>query len=342
MRETTSRPPRLTIVIPTLNRAGLVGRAIDSALAQTYARIEVIVSNNGSTDDTRRLLDSYAGRPRLRVLHRDHTVPAAEHGNLLLEQARGEFFLGLSDDDWLEPDFATKVIELFDRHPDLSFVWTGCKIYYANTAMPAATGPEVERGTDFLAAFLAGERNVCWCACVTRSADLRRIGPIPPDVICGDMFYWTKLATRGTVGCVADPLSNYVNYRDGGDGVSLGTPVLNWAVDTQRWVGDMVSTIERANVDGTCAAALERNARYFVTRSVANQFVWRALRGERRWALLKSIRHVLPYLQSEDRTLWIRVAAGILAPKWLLRRRIVAAARRRARAAGVPRTSGGT
>src|SRR4051794_7881622 len=108
-----SRPPmaangvsmkrvRLTIAIPTLNRPRDVRRAIDSALAQTSSDIEVLVSNNGSTDDTRSVLDSYAD-PRLRVFHRDTTIPPAEHGNVLIAEARGEMFLGLSDDDYIEP-----------------------------------------------------------------------------------------------------------------------------------------------------------------------------------------------------------------------------------------------
>ncbi len=57
MTSDTRQSPRLTIVIPTVNRASLVGRALDSALAQTYDNLEIVVSNNGSTDGTRALLD---------------------------------------------------------------------------------------------------------------------------------------------------------------------------------------------------------------------------------------------------------------------------------------------
>ena len=324
--------PRLTIVIPTVNRASLVGRAIESALAQTYPSIEIIVSNNGSTDDTRQVLDRYAGSPRLRILHRDETIPATEHGNFLLDQAKGELFLGLSDDDWLEPDFAARVMDLFDRHPGLSFVWTGCFIHYGDVWTPAVTGPEVERGTDFLAAFLAGERNVCWCACVTRTRDLRRIGPIPDDVICGDMFYWTKIAATGDVGCVAKPVSHYVCYRDTGNGSAGGTPVLTWAADARRWVQDIVATCAAA--DSKHSDRLARTGSQFLARTTANQFVWQALRGERRISLLKTIRPALPFLRSRDRSPWLRVIASLLAPRWLLRQRMLAEAKRRANADG--------
>ena len=330
-----SQSPRLTIVIPTLNRAALVSRAIESALAQTYQDIEIIVSNNGSTDETRHVLERYARAPRLRLIHRDVTIPATEHGSTLVQQARGEFFLGLSDDDWLEPEFAAKVLALFDRRPDLSFVWTGCVIHYGAAEMPAFVGPEVETGLDFLAAFLAGERNVCWCACVTRTGDLRQIGPIPDDVICGDMFYWTKLAAAGHVGCVPEPLSHYVSFRDAGDGIAGGTPVLAWARDTQRWVDDILQFCDKATDGRYPRSALERHAAIFLSRSTANQFVWKALRGERRSALLQAVVPALRYLRGPEPSQWVRVAAAILSPRWLLKNRMMAEAKRRTRKADV-------
>src|SRR5678816_4297004 len=111
---------RMTIAIPTVNRAYCIRRAVDSALAQTAGGIEVLVSNNGSTDETRAILDSYTD-PRLRVFHRDTTIPPADHANFVLDQVRGELFVGLSDDDYLEPQFAERVIALFDAHPEMSF-----------------------------------------------------------------------------------------------------------------------------------------------------------------------------------------------------------------------------
>jgi glycosyltransferase involved in cell wall biosynthesis len=53
-------PPLVSIVIPTYNRASLVQRAIDSALSQTYPNVEVVVVDDGSTDDTVRELQAYA------------------------------------------------------------------------------------------------------------------------------------------------------------------------------------------------------------------------------------------------------------------------------------------
>src|ERR1035437_10168092 len=125
MTDLSRRVPRLTICIPTLNRAYCVGRAVESALSQTFLNLEIIVSNNGSTDATREVLEKYRDS-RLRILHREETIPAEAHGNFLITEAKGNLFLGLSDDDYLEPEFATRIIELFDRSPDLSFAYSRC------------------------------------------------------------------------------------------------------------------------------------------------------------------------------------------------------------------------
>lgn len=96
---------------------------------------------------------------------------------------------------------------------------------------PREDGSARGDGPAFLVAFLAGDRNIRWCACVTRTSDLRRIGPIPTDVFCEDMFYWTKLAAMGDVGCVSDELSHYVWYRDGGTNISSGATLAEWTME---------------------------------------------------------------------------------------------------------------
>jgi hypothetical protein len=149
------------------------------------------------------------------------------------------------------------------------------------------------------------------------------------------MFYWTKLAAGGDVGCVPEPLSHYISYRDATDAATTGAPLLTWARDAQRWAGDIVKVYERTPGKRYGLAELKRHAAVFVFRSTANQFVWRALRGERRLALLKAIVPALPYLRGPDRTPWIRVIAAICAPRWLLKQRMLAEAKRKAQQAAM-------
>lgn len=322
--------PRLTIAIPTLNRAYCLAKAIDSALAQANADIEIIVSNNGSRDQTRDLLDRYDD-PRLRIFHRDATIPACQHGNFLLDQARGEFFLGLSDDDFIEPEFAARVIEAFDHFSGLAFVYTGCWIHFVDVRVPAKIGPPVESGTDFIAAFLGGKRDPCWCACVTRTEDLRRIGPIPNGTLFGDMFYWTRLAFQGKVGCVTEPVAHYIAHQVGGDNISAKATVIEWATEVRMLLEQMIANYWQAIDDPDAVARLRRDAAEFLARSTADQFVWNSLRGAPRLSLLRAVPPAMTFLLPGRASHWIRVVAGILGRRETLRRNVLVAAARKAK-----------
>lgn len=90
-----------TVIIATYNHAAFLGEAIRSALAQT-APVEVIVVDDGSTDDTSDVLAEFASNTRVRVLHLDHGGPSRAR-NAGLDAARGEFVMFLDADDVLLP-----------------------------------------------------------------------------------------------------------------------------------------------------------------------------------------------------------------------------------------------
>ena len=331
-RDATGRriTPRLTIAIPTLNRADLLARAIESALAQTSPDIEIIVSDNGSTDDTPAVIERYAGRG-LRTFRHPSTMPAPEHGRFLVEHAKGEFFVGLSDDDYLEPEFAAEVLALYDRHPEVSFVYTGCAVHYEDCQVPAVVGPPLEVGTAFLGEHYAGRREVSWCACATRVRDLLEVGPQPEDRIIGDMFFWSKLAFRGPVGCVPRVLSHYILLRPQNDNISHGTPPAIWARESRLLVNEVVEASERAGADKAYLSRLQADGRRYVGPSTANQFVWSRLRGATSTQAWRWIAACLPYLDWNPKVL-SRLVAALVLPREALRRLLLTGATRLATA----------
>jgi glycosyltransferase involved in cell wall biosynthesis len=321
-----SLSPRLSIVIPTLDRSHLVGRAVESALAQRGADIEIIVSDNGSSDSTPQVLAGYSD-PRLRKFRHERTMPAVAHGNFLIAQARGELFVGLSDDDWLEPRFCARAIDLYARHPQIHFAYSGALFHFGDVAMPSHLGPEIEQGEDFLRAVFAQKREVCWCASVCRTADLRA-DPLPEGRIFGDMYYWTRLALRGPVGCIPAHLSHYTAYARQHRNVVTVSPVLEWAREV-RLLADEVSSRLQSRLEPQALRVFQRDAARYVARSTANQFMWNSLRGARRMALARAALAGLPYLlRFDDIVIWLRVIGGIAAPRWLIEQRMIAAARR--------------
>lgn len=318
--------PRLTIAIPTINRAELLGRAIESALSQSCPDIEILVSDNGSTDETHAVIARYAERG-LRTFRHPSTMSAARHGQFLIEQARGQFFLGLSDDDFLEPDFAAEVLAAYDRHPESSFVYTGCAVYYEDIRVPALVGPPLESGADFIAQHYAGKREVSWCACVTRVSDLRELGPQPDDRILGDMFFWTKLAFRGPVGCVPRMLSHYILFRPRNDNISHGTSPILWASEARLLADEVIQASRHSGATPTYLSNLQQACKRHIARSTANQFVWTRIRGANlsqalRWSI--AARHYLSWTLPAVS----RLAVALLLPRNLLRNMLLKAAAR--------------
>jgi glycosyltransferase involved in cell wall biosynthesis len=94
--------PKVSIIIPVYNGSNFLASAIDSALGQTYQRIEVLVINDGSTDDgaTRSIATSYGNRIRYFEKTNGGVSTALNHG---IEQMTGDYFSWLSHDDLYEP-----------------------------------------------------------------------------------------------------------------------------------------------------------------------------------------------------------------------------------------------
>ena len=134
-------------------------------------------------------------------------------------------------------------------------------MHYEDCQVPALVGPPVETGACFLAAHYAGKREVSWCACVTRVRDLLEVGPQPDDCIIGDMFYWTKLAQRGPVGCIPSVLSHYVLLRSQNDNMSHGTPPAVWASESRRLADEVIEMLRRAGADRDYLSRLEADCR---------------------------------------------------------------------------------
>ncbi len=104
----TADPPAVTVVVPTYQRADVVGRAVAAVLAQTEADLELIVVDDGSTDATRAVVAAVAD-PRLRVVTSDH-VGAAEARNLGARAGHGRWLTFLDSDDTVTPDWLARLL----------------------------------------------------------------------------------------------------------------------------------------------------------------------------------------------------------------------------------------
>jgi glycosyltransferase involved in cell wall biosynthesis len=126
-----ARFPLISVLIPNYNYAKYVATAVDSALAQTYPNVEVVVSDNCSTDGAWELLNArYGTDPRVRLHQNATNIGMARNFDRLLELARGEYVMCLSSDDFLFPPHLAQLAAGFARDPQLDVVY--CNAYFAH------------------------------------------------------------------------------------------------------------------------------------------------------------------------------------------------------------------
>ena len=119
---TTTTIPRVSVIIPVYNCDGYISQAIDSILAQTYQSYEIIVIDDGSTDNTRKAMEPYMETIHYVYQENQGVSAARNHG---IDLARGELIAFLDADDFFLPDKLTAQLRVFDAQPNLGIVHSG-------------------------------------------------------------------------------------------------------------------------------------------------------------------------------------------------------------------------
>lgn len=131
--------PLVSVVVPTYDRAPLIGRTIDSILAQTYQPVEVVVVDDGSSDDTRaRIAAQYGHDQRVRYFFKQNGGPATAR-NAGFRQARGHYVALLDSDDTWFPWKLSLQIRCMERYPELGMTWTDMQMIDASGAVAEPT-----------------------------------------------------------------------------------------------------------------------------------------------------------------------------------------------------------
>lgn len=108
--------PLVSIIIPVYNAASFLPRCMDSILSQTETNFEVILSDDGSTDNSLSLCQEYARKyPFVNVIHHANRGPAHAR-NIAVAQAKGEYITFVDADDWLAPDFLEELLRVARKY----------------------------------------------------------------------------------------------------------------------------------------------------------------------------------------------------------------------------------
>jgi glycosyltransferase involved in cell wall biosynthesis len=298
-----ARTPLVTVVIPCYNHARFLPEAVRSVHAQRYSRVELIVVDDGSTDESGRLASALGAR----VL-RQHNLGTGAARNAGLAFASGEYVIFLDADDELLPDAIVSGVTTLADRPDLSCVVRRCRVMDVDRrALPV--GKADVHTTNLYREWLL--HNFVWTpgAAIFRRERIAAIGGFPPDVSpAADYAVYLRLSRSGEV---AFHPEDVVRYRQHDSNMSRDPLLMLEATLT-------VLDRERAHLPPEYAADFQRGLRNW--REYYGEQIVDRLRREsragtnRNWrvrAVLALIRHCPQVLFTHAARKLTRVARGL-------------------------------
>ena len=197
--------PTVSVVIPTYNRDEVLGHSIDSVLAQTYEDFELIVVDDGSTDDTQAVCKAYED-DRLTYL-RQANEGAAVARNTGIERARGEFVAFQDSDDVWHPEKLRKQMQVFEEGAaDVGVVYTGFW-RVADDGRTYVPGPGIEPKEGNVHQALLGQNFVSTQVAVVRKRCFETAGVFDERLPrFQDWELWLRLSKHFAFGLVDEPL----------------------------------------------------------------------------------------------------------------------------------------
>lgn len=229
--------PKISVCIPTYNRAAYLTQCLSSILGQTFSNFELIVSDNCSTDTTKDVVESL-GDPRVRYFRNESNLGAVRNVNRCFELAEGEYVCILHDDDLYAPSFLECETEMLDRHPTAGFVH--CAAYEIDgdgvrrRLVRAYPKDGLMEGKQEFVRYLGGH-NVC-CSTVMARRDLyRQVEPFDTTLLCPDWLMWLRLALLADVAYIAEPLA----------AMRVHAATLSSSIEPSRWCAEFLDIVER-------------------------------------------------------------------------------------------------
>lgn len=125
--------PRVSVIIPAYNHEKFVAKAIESVLQQTFQDFEIIITDDGSSDSTVRVIEEFTD-PRIRFFPFENNRGACVAANFALEQVQGEYVAILSSDDLFLPQKLDTQVRFLDQHPEYGAVFSDAHLIDENDA----------------------------------------------------------------------------------------------------------------------------------------------------------------------------------------------------------------
>lgn len=239
----------VSVIIPTYNRSGLLIRALESVMAQTYRNFEVIVVDDGSTDDTAARLKAYQSGVPVRIIRTANRGAAAAR-NTGAEAAVGLWIAFLdSDDCWMKQKLE-KQIRYTHSHPDIRLVYTRERWIRSGVHVNPPKAYKKYSGNVFLRCL-----PVCLIAPSSALMQLSLFREVkgfdPAYPVCEDYDLWLKICSLYPVGLVDEELT--WKYGGHADQLSASSPIMDY------WrIRALCSILQTRQLPSSYAEAVQR------------------------------------------------------------------------------------
>jgi glycosyltransferase involved in cell wall biosynthesis len=202
--------PTVSVIVSSYNYGRYIGAALESVRRQTFPDFEGIVIDDGSTDDSRRVIRRFLADPRFRLIKQDHggQARAKNHG---LAEARGPYVAFLDADDLWAATKLEKQVALMDSEPDMGVVCTRRKVVDQDGKPRPWSDRRLPRGN--VAAEMFRQNFICFSSSLLRAGVAEHVGGFDESIpLAIDYDFWLRAARHYRFGVVEEPL---VAYRVG-------------------------------------------------------------------------------------------------------------------------------
>jgi glycosyltransferase involved in cell wall biosynthesis len=246
--------PLVSLLITSYNQSQYLREAIGSALAQTYANLEIIVGDDRSSDDTPSLLAALANAPpRIRYVIHEKNLGRVDNYRALLALARGKYAIVLDGDDYyIDNDFIADAVRLAETH-DLGIVFADYKALFTDTNeitedRANRSVPPVSEGRDLFMAYPRFGFVMPHIATIYRCDLARDLDFYRMPIISADWESLFRLMLRVRVGHLSRPVAM---WRHHGSNASSQYSAQRW-IDNAVWIEAVAA--DAAHVIGASAA----------------------------------------------------------------------------------------
>jgi glycosyltransferase involved in cell wall biosynthesis len=210
--------PHISVVMPVYNAEPFIAKAMESVLSQTYPYFECIVINDGSTDKTGAILQSFSERDtRIRLVSRENRglVATLNEGIAL---ARAPLIARMDADDIAYPERFSLQITFMNEHPEVVALGTCYEVIDFKDRVLVVSDLEPQSNEEIQNTLLSGIPCLCHPTVMMRKEAVLRVGGYEPEtMLAEDLDLWLRL---GEIGQLANLPQVLLGYREHGGSVS--------------------------------------------------------------------------------------------------------------------------